>query len=977
MEKENCYLLLELPFDPPENDPKIIEEAIKKKQTEWSRNRNHPTKAILSKRYISLIPDIRKIMTDDELRQEEALRAKEMRGEKEKVKFSNIDRHLSILMAKGTVTKKEIAKLAKMHTADENKVSGRLKKKEKFFKIDRDIRNLMRKGDIGEKKIVKLAKQHAIGQNKIREWIKKTGEEIASELDNGIRLCTEKGYITEGETTRLAKLFAMDEPEILMRAKCPIKKEVSPGTKTVRTIEKTLEKLINDNLRIIGKSNLYDFLGRSPQSDLKGLQEKAREKEMEIRKIGQKDANTTASGALTGHCIVIFKSKENRKAYDLTLARSRLTELNTDINAAGIDGKIRDEYLSILLRTALTIGMDLEEAYNYIREYCQKEKWIIKEKKKPLIIEKKRMLILEKWEVEFNPRKKSFWVFVSAMVASILIIVSGTVISGRIIRANRLKNAYQHALVTLEKEQVLEKKEKALQDFVNRYGETEYAVTFENKLRNIRKQIEERDFKATKSKAQALYAEKKFEEMKSVYEWYAKKYPKSARVKKNRKKTDEIPALIEQRDYEALRSLGQKGFAEKIEAYKAYFEKYPEGRHINDVKKLISNMIGAYYDALKKELKGCESQRDWEKCIQLCGDFIKKFSGTEQASAAEGWQVKYQKRIQYEKDLEDMKRQAQGKDFDYEGAKEIYSEYLVATPEAPAYVKEIIRNEIGELDRKIREYLAEEEEWESLVSFYEDDDKTLGDKVGRFEKYVKKPPPERYGEEAAVILKELQHKKKLRDINLREQRERTEWTELVRYARDTRAAVSDKMQKTEAYISEFPSGMYTDKATSLLNKLKEEKIAEDARLKMEKTRKKRIQDEIAKMRRLIKKAGGRFVENGNGTITDKRTGLMWCTVDAFADLGRCLDYESADRYVKHLTTGGHRNWRLPTADELVGIYKTRPFFPSVTPRWFWSSDLIWHGWKKKAYIITSRQETAWNKDQTELTQCGSVRAVRK
>ncbi len=68
MQRQNYYLLLELSVDPPENDLKIIEDALKKNQTRWSRNRNHPTKAIQSKHYIGLIPEIRRIMTDPGLR---------------------------------------------------------------------------------------------------------------------------------------------------------------------------------------------------------------------------------------------------------------------------------------------------------------------------------------------------------------------------------------------------------------------------------------------------------------------------------------------------------------------------------------------------------------------------------------------------------------------------------------------------------------------------------------------------------------------------------------------------------------------------------------------------------------------------------------------------------------------------------------------------------------------------------------------
>ena len=44
MEMENYFILLELPFDPPESDTSKISEAISKKQAQWSRDQSNPVK---------------------------------------------------------------------------------------------------------------------------------------------------------------------------------------------------------------------------------------------------------------------------------------------------------------------------------------------------------------------------------------------------------------------------------------------------------------------------------------------------------------------------------------------------------------------------------------------------------------------------------------------------------------------------------------------------------------------------------------------------------------------------------------------------------------------------------------------------------------------------------------------------------------------------------------------------------------------
>ncbi len=58
-----------------------------------------------------------------------------------------------------------------------------------------------------------------------------------------------------------------------------------------------------------------------------------------------------------------------------------------------------------------------------------------------------------------------------------------------------------------------------------------------------------------------------------------------------------------------------------------------------------------------------------------------------------------------------------------------------------------------------------------------------------------------------------------------------------------------------------------------------------------------------------------FVDNGDGTITDRATGLMW----QLADSGEGFDWEGALAYAEDLDLADHRDWRLPNAKELQSI----------------------------------------------------------
>lgn len=58
-----------------------------------------------------------------------------------------------------------------------------------------------------------------------------------------------------------------------------------------------------------------------------------------------------------------------------------------------------------------------------------------------------------------------------------------------------------------------------------------------------------------------------------------------------------------------------------------------------------------------------------------------------------------------------------------------------------------------------------------------------------------------------------------------------------------------------------------------------------------------------------------FVDNGDGTVTDRATGLMWMQ----ADSGKGMDWPSALEYAENMEFAGHDDWRLPNAKELQSI----------------------------------------------------------
>lgn len=68
----------------------------------------------------------------------------------------------------------------------------------------------------------------------------------------------------------------------------------------------------------------------------------------------------------------------------------------------------------------------------------------------------------------------------------------------------------------------------------------------------------------------------------------------------------------------------------------------------------------------------------------------------------------------------------------------------------------------------------------------------------------------------------------------------------------------------------------------------------------------------------------RFKDNGDMTITDKKTGLMWMKEDSYLHAGHWVNWFESVWHVNKLNEEGFANqygWRIPTIKELTSIYE--------------------------------------------------------
>lgn len=651
MQRDNYYIVLDLPINPPENDINAIDAAILRKKAEWSRLRNHPTKGLMAQKYINMIPDMERVLKDDALRAQEAANALEVMAEGKESKISEIDSHLEILMGKGYIAQEDIARLAEIHGLDQSDIQDRINAKK-----DADF----------------------------------------TRVDQQIHLRMGKGYLTEAELARLAKQNGMEPEELRKRVRCPIlKDEKEAADLKPRQIDKSIEKAIVDNLKIVGKANLYEFLGATGNPDLEILQAKAAKKKKDLGQIAKKDAVATAGNILVGHCLTIFKTEETRVAYDVSLALAKLASLDSDINVAAANGKIRHEYVGALITKAMSFGMDRQEATEYLKTYCQKRKYRLEQKP-----EKKRLLLMA----------------AGALVLSLLVLTAGGYALFSIHEKNSAKNEYDQLLQSVNGQPKGEKQIELLQKYADTHKSSEYAQDALGRIQKIHESLESERVARFMEETEALVRAGDYTGALKRYEaeLAAAKDPKCQKTLQE--KIRNLNALREEKAFEAVNAVSVKGEPdEKMAQYQQYLSDHPDGKNKDQVTALINEMAGEYYIYVSRRLEMLKQAEKWDEGLALCKKYIETYDNSN-ADLLKQMIPDLEEKILGEKIFAGLKEKAAAKGNDHAAALGVFSDYLAAYPETHIQakiekemerLKEVIKTEtIKQALQALRERLA-------------------------------------------------------------------------------------------------------------------------------------------------------------------------------------------------------------------------------------------------------------------------------
>jgi len=489
--------------------------------------------------------------------------------------------------------------------------------------------------------------------------------------------------------------------------------------------------------------------------------------------------------------------------------------------------------------------------------------------------------------------------------------------------------AFADLLTRLDETENPAAQEEMINAFIRDYSkEMEFTDRAKKKLAELRVMHEDSAFENASRTVFKLPLSRDYrKKAEGIFDDFLKMYPESRYREEIARTLAKFSDLTDDTYFSELSDLDPRDYIKRLKAYHAYLEDYPEGSHRAEVEQLVRGALNSSYKEFQRSITKCERKEDWDGCLDVCREYRAVYGSYLRMDEVD----QIESRMREQKALGILKDRV--KDADDETIRKLYLAFVTDYPDT------VEKKNFLEIIAGIEKKLAIQNEWVALQTHSRDEKIPLTERVAKIRHYIDKNPSGSHMIEAENLLWQL------------EQPVQTSGSE-----------------KHSATSGKSPSGASSQASTGEgLNDETEQKSTQQTK-RLEGLRKKTTAD--------LQKTDGRFRGQGDGTVLDTVTGLVWSVLDSRQVTDGCLNHNEARKYVSELTDGGHNDWRIPTSAELAGIYKSKPYFPPGNTEWYWSSETYSKGYQNIANIVTTRQETEYRKKSVSVEKCGAVRAVR-
>ncbi|NPV66207.1 MAG: zinc ribbon domain-containing protein [Anaerolineae bacterium] len=201
-------------------------------------------------------------------------------------------------------------------------------------------------------------------------------EQIGNLFREELDLRAAKGFLTRAEVDALLRDYGPALTQAVVRAAIDalgleIRADDAPPEPR-DSLDPSTMQAIAANLKIVGSTDLYDFLGMVRASRTADLHERAARLYAENQKQATKTALVTARSDLAGQAMTIFNDDDSRRRYDNALDDLAYARLGDDMARITQGSRtIHAAQFARLLERARAQGLDLRRAEHYIRRRAQ------------------------------------------------------------------------------------------------------------------------------------------------------------------------------------------------------------------------------------------------------------------------------------------------------------------------------------------------------------------------------------------------------------------------------------------------------------------------------------------------------------------------------------------------------------------------------------------------------------------------------
>jgi hypothetical protein len=501
-----------------------------------------------------------------------------------------------------------------------------------------------------------------------------------------------------------------------------------------------------------------------------------------------------------------------------------------------------------------------------------------------------------------------------------VVLVAGSIFGFLFWKESQREKALGAVTTAVEAEADTDRAVALLEEFIAAGPDDKFAARARERIAALQATAQKRWLDQLAAEVDALPRDAAFEaSAQQIYGRYLERYPDGEYVREVKNRIASLPEQLEQYYYRQVQESQDQGPKAKMTAYRRYLKAVPDGSNRSEVEKAMNDLVYEQLRDLEIEIRRCQMEGDRPRCLKRCDEFLAVFATPSTARTVREWRAE----LRAEQDMADLEAQMASLQDKPDQMRRALQRFIQERPNSPVIEEAKLR--LSVIDQQV----SEQQQWKKIEAIGRDRSRPVFERIEAIDSYLSMAKNEALRRDA---------------IDLKEALEKEYAAELQR----RRAAEAERLRQSQL-------------------------AQQQAQQQQEMRRLARLNRIVGAM---LASSGGRFTDNGDGTFVDTRSGLMWCLLDSHRALGRCQDYDDARRYVSALTTGSFRNWRLPTAAELAGLYKNRPYFPDGDVPWYWTSESFATGYHEKVRVVKPDGTSELAPEYRRSTECGAVRAVR-